>query len=398
MRIGFIVPTELESANLHKLNAHVTCAGFGAGKTAACAAAARLIFDKHCDTIVVWGLAGGLSHRVNVGDIVVGSSVAYRDYNIYPLCGSTGLGWVWNFAEKDPFVELDAELRGMLAAQLRKAFPDRNVLEGKVCSGDQFVELKPGDPRNRVEAEADVVDMESAAVAHFCHALDRNIKVGIVRVISDNADHNANIDFSAFLSAFAEMNSRLYQLRSGLLGEAGERKILDAIRDYPDFPVKGVLFKDIWGILYDRDIFDAACHKLYDLFNTRHVEAAITKVAGVESRGFIFGFELAKMFDVPFVSLRKKGKLPGDVVSHTYKTEYSESCLEGQRAAFAPGDRVLLVDDIIATGGSLLAAQSVIRQCGAECKHCLALGQIAGLKGAKLLEANGISATYLVEL
>lgn len=398
MRIGFIVPTDLESANLHKLNEHVTCAGAGAGKTAACAAAAKLIFEKHCDTIIVWGLAGGMSKRVNVNDIVVGSSVAYRDYNIYPLCGSTGIGWVWNFAEKSPFVELDAGLRRVLMAQLRKVFPDHNVIEGKVCSGDQFVELKPGDPRNRIEEEADVVDMESAAVAHFCHTLDRNLKVGIVRVISDNADHNANVDFSAFLSAFSQMNSQLYQLRSGLLGGTEDREITDAIRDYPDFPVKGVLFKDIWGILYDRDIFDAACHKLYDLFNTRHPEAAITKVAGVESRGFIFGFELAKMFGVPFVPLRKKGKLPGDVVSHTYKTEYSESCLEGQRASFAPGDRVLLVDDIIATGGSLLAAQSVIRQCGAECKHCLALGQIGGLDGAKLLEANGISATYLLEL
>ena len=398
MRIGFIIPTDLESANLNHLNEHVTCAGFGAGKAAACAAAAKLVFEKHCDTIIVWGLAGGLSHRVNVGDIVVGSSVAYRDYNIYPLCGSTGLGWVWNFAEKSPFVELDAELRQMLATQLRKLFPDHRILEGKVCSGDQFVELKPGDTRNRVEAEADIVDMESTAVAHFCHTLDRNIKVGIVRVISDNADHNANVDFKAFLSSFHEMNSKLYQLRSGLIGEDGDREILDAIQDYPDFPVKGVLFKDIWGILYDRDVFDGACHKLYDLFNTRHPDAAITKVAGVESRGFIFGFELAKLFGVPFVPLRKRGKLPGDVVSHTYKTEYSESCLEGQRAAFASGDRVLLVDDIIATGGSLLAAQNVIKQCGAKCGYCLALGQISGLDGAKLLDSHGISATYLLEL
>ena len=398
MRIGFVVPTELESANIHQLNQHVTCAGFGAGKAAACAAAAKLIYERHCDTIIIWGLAGGMSHKVNVNDIVVGSGVAYRDYNIFPLCGSTGVGWTWHFTDKNLFFELDPGLRLMLMAQLKKVFPDRKVIEGKVCTGDQFVELKPGDARNRIEMEADIVDMESAAVAHFCHALAPNLKVGIVRVISDNADHNANVDFTAFLGAFSQMNTELYQLRTGLLKAAGGDDVAEAIRDYPDFPVKGVLFKDIWGILYDRDIFDSACHKMYDMFKSHHPEAVVTKVAGVESRGFIFGFELARMLKVPFIPLRKKGKLPGRVVSHTYKTEYSESCLEAQRSAFVPGDRVLLVDDIIATGGSLLAAQNVIGQCGAKCEYCLAVGQINGLNGAKLLKDHGIAATYLLDL
>ncbi|MBO4632130.1 MAG: adenine phosphoribosyltransferase, partial [Lentisphaeria bacterium] len=196
-----------------------------------------------------------------------------------------------------------------------------------------------------------------------------------------------------------EMNGKLFQLRTLLQSEeSSNSRILSAIQDFHDFPVKGVLFKDIWGILSNQEIFEDACHQLYDLFYTRWPDAAITKIAAVESRGFIFGFELAKMFGVPFAPLRKKGKLPGTVVSDTYKTEYSESCLEGQKSAFFPEDRVLLVDDIIATGGSLLAARNIIRKCGAECNHCLTLGQIKGLNGAEFLKSQGLTATFLLNL
>lgn len=397
MRIGFIVPTEFESVNLPELNSHVTCAGVGAGKAAGCAAAAKLIFDKHCDTIIIWGLAGALSNRVHVGDIVVASQVAYRDFNIAPLSNSTGVGYVADFAE-NVFVGLDKNLHSLLTAELKKIFPDRNVMDGIACSGDQFTQFAPGEERNRVEAKADTVDMESAAVAHFCHLIDPKIKVGIIRIVSDNADHNANIDFTAFLNSFAQMNGKLFELRQALLADSDNSEITSAIIDYPDFPVKGVLFRDIWGIICDQEIFNSACNKLFDLFNTKYPNAGITKIAGIESRGFIFGFELAKIFGVPFVPLRKKGKLPGEVVADTYQTEYSESCLEGQKSAFTDDDNVLLVDDIIATGGSLLAARNVIIKCGAKCRHTLALGLIDGLKGVELLESFGITATCLLKL
>ncbi len=399
MRIGFIVPTDLESQRLPVENQHICCAGYGSGKASACAAAAKLVFSKHCDTILLWGLAGGISPKVDINDIVVGSRVAYRDFNIAPLCNSTGVGFVPVFAE-NIFVELDAELRGMLVQELQKLFPDRQVKEGAVCTGDQFVEHHPGDEWNRVEAVSDVVDMESAAVVHFCHKIDPHIRVGIIRVVSDHADHHAGGDFSAFLQSFAEMNTQLYKLRENLLARCHTdiEQVTGAIQNFADFPAPGVQFKDIWGIISNHEIFATACHLMYDAFFRENPDVRITKVAGVESRGFIFGYALAKMLDVPFVPLRKKGKLPGEVVSDTYLTEYSENCLEGQKTAFNAADRVLLIDDIIATGGSLLAARNIIIKCGAECSHCLALGQINGLSGAELLEQQGISATYLLKM
>lgn len=398
MRIGFLIPTETESTNFPASSRHVTCAGYGAGKAAACSAAAELVFGKHCDTIVVWGLAGGLSDRVEVGDMVVGSRVAHRDYDVHPLYGSTGLGWVEHFAE-NVFAPLDAGLKDRLLEELRRLFPNRRVLEGTVCSGDQFVQLGAGSEKNRVERESDVVDMESAAVAQFCRNLGRGIRVGVVRVVSDYADGRAGADFMVSLESFAAVNEKADSLRAALEADGSETaKIRAAIRDYPDFPAPGVVFKDIWGLFADQDVFSSVCHGLYDAFLRENPASGVTKVAGVESRGFILGFEVARMLGVPFVPLRKRGKLPGEVVGDAYKTEYSESAIEAQKDAFRPDDRVLLVDDIIATGGSLVAARNVVEKCGGRCTHALAIGQIRGLPGVETLRRHGIAATCLLEM
>ena len=287
----------------------------------------------------------------------------------------------------------------MLIAQLRKVFPGRNVLEGTICSGDEFVEMKEGYVRNRVERESDAVDMESAAVAHFCHILDKKIKVGIIRVISDNADGNAGIDFSEFLDTFAQMSERMYLFRSGMLEEEDDSaRLLAAVRDVPDFPVKGTLFKDMEGIFRDPELLSAACHKLYDLFHIRNRDCKIDKVAGIEPDGLILGFQLAGMFGVPFVPLRKMGALPGETVSCTYTSMGVQSSLTAQKSSFRAGENVLLADDLIATGATLLAARDVIRQCGGVCDHCLALSEIRSLNGAEVLKEHALSAVSLFSL
>ena len=398
MRIGFLVPTSMEARTIHPLNKHLTCAGYGCGKTAACSAAADLIFNKHCDTILIWGAAGAISNRVHVNDIVVGARTAYRDFNIYPLCGSTGVGWVEDFAE-NVFFELDPALRKMLISQLRKVFPGRNVLEGTICSGDEFVEMKEGYVRNRVEQESDAVDMESAAVAHFCHILDKKIKVGIIRVISDNADGNAGIDFSEFLDTFAQMSEKMYLFRSNMLEEEDDSaRLLAAVRDVPDFPVKGIHFKDMEGVFRDPELLSAACHKLYDLFHIRNKDCRIDKIAGIEPDGLILGFQLAGMFGVPFVPLRKMGALPGETVSCTYTAAGSKCTLTAQKTAFRTGESVLLADDLVATGATLLAARDVIRQCGGACDHCLALGEICSMNGMEALKEHGLSCVSLFRM
>lgn len=402
MRIGFIIPTELESQNLNEYNSHITCAGFGAGKAAACSAAAKLVYEKHCDTIIIWGLAGSLDKNVNVNDIVVGNKVAYRDYDITPLQGAKGVGEVPGYAP-NIWVELDQNLVLQIRDALEKEFPDRIVKQGAICTGDQFVQHSSEDSYNRVEKEAQAVDMESAAVVHFCENLNKfsgkKIKVGIVRVISDNADHSAHVDFNSFIEEFSKMNRKMLNFRADILRlNDSQEHILKTIKNYPDFPSPGVMFKDIWESIGNQKVFEEICHDLYDISGIVYNGVKFTKVAGIESRGFIFAHELAKMMNLPFVPVRKAGKLPGEVSRVDYDTEYSSTSLEVQKEAFNSNDKVLLVDDIIATGGSLLAAKKAIEECGASCKHCLAYGKIEKLDGESFLRENGLIPHYLLNM
>lgn len=397
MRVGFLIPTDLESKNIGKIHKHVICAGYGSGKAAACSAAAKLIYEKYCDTIIVWGLAGGLSDKAKVNDILIAEKVAYRDYNISPLMGSTGVGWVKDFSE-NLFADLDQELCNLLLESVKKIFPERNVVKGSICTGDQFVQHNSRESYNRVEKDSDAVDMESAAVVQFCRNVDKNVKVGIIRVISDNADHSAHIDFNEFISKFTEMNSLLFDLRFELKKTGDNDRIVSAIRDFPDFPIPGVLFKDIWGIISNRKILEETCHKLYDAFCTCFSGERITKVAGIESRGFLFGLELAKLFQVPFVPIRKSGKLPGKIITETYKTEYSTAALEIQDDAFLGIDNVVIVDDIIATGGSLIAARKAILKAKARCEYAIVAGRISSLNGIEILTYNGMKVISLLDL
>jgi len=135
-------------------------------------------------------------------------------------------------------------------------------------------------------------------------------------------------------------------------------RIAKAVRDIPDFPKKGIIFKDIAPILKDINLFSDIINFLADKYKT----AGITKIAGVESRGFLFGMPLALKMEVPFVPVRKKGKLPGDTVEVSYDLEYGSACMEVQSDAICGQDKVLIVDDLLATGGTALAAIKLVKK------------------------------------
>lgn len=294
MRLGFIVPTSLESLNLSPLNSHVTSAGYGAGKTAVCAAASELIYKKHCDTIIIWGLAGSLSTSVGVNDILIGTSVAYRDYDIAPLAGSTGVGFVQDFAE-NIWVDLDEKLVEVLYRSMQSLFPERRIVKGKICTGDQFVQHDSPADYNRVEKEAWGVDMESAALVHFCHLLNKKVKVGIVRIISDNADHNANINFTEFLEEFGKLNGKMYEFRKKILSENSTLKRL--------LPFSG----DIASLVASRELFSEACHKMYDRFLVKNLPDKIEGIVCGTGESSHFAGQLSEMFSLPFFHKEKKG-------------------------------------------------------------------------------------------
>jgi adenine phosphoribosyltransferase len=154
------------------------------------------------------------------------------------------------------------------------------------------------------------------------------------------------------------------------------------IREVPDFPLKGVAFKDITPMLMDQKLCKKIVKEFYIKFKTRKIDA----VACLESRGFWYGMMLAQIFKVPFIPIRKAGKLPGTLVSCTYDLEYGKACVEMHADAIQKGWNVLIHDDVLATGGTAAAAAELIHAVGGKVAGFAFLLKLNVLKGeSKLL-------------
>jgi adenine phosphoribosyltransferase len=158
------------------------------------------------------------------------------------------------------------------------------------------------------------------------------------------------------------------------------------IRDVPDFPKPGILFKDITPLVKDPNSLRLAVHHLLHPF----LGQDITAVAGMEARGFIFGSLVAWELGVGFVPLRKPGKLPADVQSVSYDLEYGSASLEVHSDALGPGDRVLMVDDLLATGGTALASCELVESLGASIVACAFVVELDFLNGRDKLQSRPV--------
>jgi adenine phosphoribosyltransferase len=154
------------------------------------------------------------------------------------------------------------------------------------------------------------------------------------------------------------------------------------IRDVPDFPKKGIVFKDITTLLKDPVALKITLDILYDKVK----DLKIDKVVGIEARGFIFGALLAEKLNAGFVPLRKPGKLPAPVFQQTYELEYGSDTIEIHKDAIAEGDRVLLHDDLLATGGTAKAACDLIEKIGGKMVHALFIIELSFLNGREKLK------------
>ncbi|KAH7687713.1 adenine phosphoribosyltransferase protein [Dioscorea alata] len=157
--------------------------------------------------------------------------------------------------------------------------------------------------------------------------------------------------------------------------------IASSIRVVPNFPKPGIMFQDITTLLLDPIAFK----NVIDMFVERYTGMGISVVAGIEARGFIFGSPIALAIGAKFVPLRKPRKLPGEVIAEKYDLEYGTDCLEMHVGAVQPGESVLVVDDLVATGGTLCAAISLIERVGAEVVECACVIELPELKGRERL-------------
>lgn len=165
------------------------------------------------------------------------------------------------------------------------------------------------------------------------------------------------------------------------------------IRTVPDFPQPGILFRDITTLIGNGPALAATVAELAK----RVTASGAARVAGIEARGFVFGAAVAARLELGFVPVRKPGKLPVAAIGIDYALEYGSDRLEIDPGAVAPGERVALIDDLVATGGTALAAAQLLRQAGAVVDSAVFVIDLPDLGGADLLRANGMAVSSLVD-
>lgn len=171
------------------------------------------------------------------------------------------------------------------------------------------------------------------------------------------------------------------------------KKLEEYIRTVPDFPKKGIMFRDITAALQDKDGLKLSIDSMEKIIKDMNP----TVIAGAEARGFLLGMPVAYNLSIPFVPVRKKGKLPCDTVTASYDLEYGSAEIEIDKTAIKKGDRVVLVDDLIATGGTMKASISLIEKLGGEVAGIAALIELVDLKGREILSPYRVESVIQYE-
>ncbi|XP_073119298.1 adenine phosphoribosyltransferase 5-like [Henckelia pumila] len=176
----------------------------------------------------------------------------------------------------------------------------------------------------------------------------------------------------------------MFAAENGLRGDPRLKAISDAIRVVPHFPKPGIMFQDITTLVSNHTAFK----DVVDIFVDRYRDMRISVVAGVEARGFIFAPAIALAIGAKFIPLRKPGKLPGEVIMEAYELEYGKDCLEMHLGAVQRGDRALVIDDLVATGGTLSAAIRLLERVGAEVVECACVIGLPEVKERRRLDGR----------
>ena len=171
------------------------------------------------------------------------------------------------------------------------------------------------------------------------------------------------------------------------------KKIEEYVRSIPDFPEEGIIFRDITSVLQDADGLHLAIYSMQELLKGLDFDV----VVGAESRGFVFGTPIAYNLHKPFVLVRKQGKLPCETISKEYDLEYGSAVIEMHKDSIKPGQKVVLVDDLIATGGTIQAAAELVEELGGEVVKIIFLMELAGLKGRERLKKYDVASVLRYE-
>ena len=159
-------------------------------------------------------------------------------------------------------------------------------------------------------------------------------------------------------------------------------ELKSSVRSIVDWPIKGVIFRDLTTLMKDPAALKKSCDILYDRYKDQNID----KIVGIDARGFVFGAVLAYKLGIGFIPVRKKGKLPAETIEESYSLEYGAGTLEIHKDSIDKGERVVIVDDLIATGGTAGATVNIVRQLGAEIVECAFLIELPDLKGKEQIK------------
>jgi len=354
-------------------NKEVIIVKSGAGKVNA-AACTQILIDKFkISQAIFTGVAGALNPELEIGDIVISKDSIQHDVDSTALGFEKGQILFSNlkiFKAEEKLADLAYKISTKLGLK---------TIKGRILTGDQFITDKEKSKSLFKEFQGECVDMESAALAHVCTL--NKIPHLIIRSISDKADHSATIDFKEFCKKAAKNSFTIVkELVKNIVQEEKTQDleyIKSKIRTIPNFPKQGIMFRDITTLFKDKE----GLQKVIEVFYNRYKYKKIDVVAGIESRGFIIGGALAEKLGCGFVPIRKKGKLPAETISQTYDLEYGTDTVEIHKDSIKPESKVLLIDDLIATGGTALASTQLIEKLGGKIIEIGFIIDLPDLKG-----------------
>jgi 5'-methylthioadenosine phosphorylase len=233
---------------------------------------------------------------------------------------------------------------------------------------------------------ADVINMSTAPEAILAN--EAEIPYGVIAMPTDYdcwRQSTEPVTWETILKVFNENAQRVKEVLVKVIESFNEdsqiKEIKDSITSIPNWPKQGITFRDITSLMQNKD----AMQKTIEILYNRYKDKSIDVVAGIESRGFIFGAILAEKLNIPFIPIRKKGKLPRETISQEYKLEYGTDIIEIHKDAIKPNQKVLLVDDLLATGGTALASCKLIEQLQGKIIECTFVIELPELKGKEKL-------------
>lgn len=177
------------------------------------------------------------------------------------------------------------------------------------------------------------------------------------------------------------------------MGSYEKKKLEEYVRSIYDFPEEGIIFRDVTSVLEDADGFALAVDSMQELLEDTEADV----IVGAESRGFVFGAPIAYNLHKPFVLVRKKGKLPCETIEESYDLEYGSATVEMHKDSIKPGQKVVIVDDLIATGGTIEAIAKMVEKLGGTVVKIVFLMELAGLKGRERLRKYDVASVILYE-